>query len=30
MSIDPTNYPAVIIWCERFGEFITSGRLEAK
>ena len=30
MSIDPTQYPAVIIWCERFGEFITSGRLEAK
>lgn len=30
MSIDPTNYLAVIIWCERFGEFITSGRLEAK
>jgi hypothetical protein len=30
MSIDPTQYPAVIIWCERFGEFITSGLLEAK
>ena len=30
MSIDPTQYPAVIIWCERFREFITSGRLEAK
>lgn len=28
MSIDPTQYPAVIIWCERFGEFITSGRLQ--
>ena len=28
MSIDPTAYPAVIIWCERFGEFITSGRLQ--
>lgn len=28
MSIDPTQYPAVIIWCERFGEFITSGRFE--
>jgi hypothetical protein len=30
MSIDPTQYPAVIIWCERFREFITAGRLEAK
>ena len=30
MSIDPTQYPAVIIWCERFKEFITAGRLEAK
>ena len=30
MSIDPTQYPAVIIWCERFGEFITAGRLERK
>ena len=28
MSIDPTQYPTVIIWCERFGEFITSGRLQ--
>ena len=28
MSIDPTQYPAVIIWCERFGEFITSGEFE--
>ena len=28
MSIDPTQYPAVIIWCERFGEFITAGRLQ--
>lgn len=27
MSIDPTQYPAVIIWCERFGEFITAGVL---
>lgn len=25
MAIDPTQYPAVIIWCERFGEFITAG-----
>ena len=30
MSIDPTQYPAVIIWCERFREFITAGRLETK
>jgi len=30
MSIDPTKYPAIIIWCERFNEFITAGRLEAK
>jgi len=30
MSIDPTEFPAVIIWCERFGEFITAGRLETK
>jgi hypothetical protein len=30
MSIDPTDYPAVIIWCERFREFITSGRLQRK
>lgn len=29
MSIDPTDYPAVLVWCERFGEFITSGRLQA-
>ena len=28
MSIDPTQYPAVIIWCERFGEFITAGRFK--
>ncbi|MCH1568325.1 MAG: DM13 domain-containing protein [Alphaproteobacteria bacterium] len=27
MNIDPTQYPAVIIWCERFGEFITAGHL---
>ena len=30
MSIDPTQYPAIIVWCERFSEFITAGRLEAK
>ena len=30
MSVDPTQYPAMIIWCERFREFITAGRLEAK
>ena len=30
MSIDPTKYPAIIIWCERFNEFFTAGRLEAK
>jgi hypothetical protein len=29
MSIDPTQYPAIIVWCERFSEFITAGRLEA-
>jgi hypothetical protein len=26
-SIDPTAYAAVVIWCERFSEFITAGRL---
>lgn len=30
MLIDPTQYPAMVIWCERFEEFITAGRLEAK
>jgi hypothetical protein len=30
MSIDPTQYPAIIVWCERFSEFIMAGRLEAK
>ena len=30
MSIDPTQYPAIIVWCERFSEFISAGRLEAK
>lgn len=30
MSIDPTQYPAIIVWCERFNEFITAGRLETK
>ena len=30
MSIDPTQYPAIIVWNERFSEFITAGRLEAK
>lgn len=29
MSIDPTQYPAILVWCERFSEFITAGRLEA-
>ena len=26
-SIYPTAYAAVVIWCERFSEFITAGRL---
>ena len=24
-DVDPSRYRAVIIWCEAFGEFITSG-----
>ena len=30
MEIDPMQYPAVLIWCEHFGEFITSGRMQPK
>ena len=26
-SIDPSAYAAVLIWCERFGEFITAAEL---
>ena len=26
-SVNVNNYPALIIWCERFGQFITSARL---
>jgi hypothetical protein len=25
-SIEPADYSAVIVWCEAFGQFITSGR----
>jgi hypothetical protein len=25
-GIDPENYTSVIVWCESFGEFITSAR----
>lgn len=25
-TIDPSNYEAVIVWCESFGEFITSAK----
>lgn len=27
-SIDPSAYPALIIWCEAFGQFITAARLQ--
>ena len=27
-NIDINAYGAVVIWCERFGQYITSGRLE--
>lgn len=29
-SIDPANYEAVIVWCESFGQFITSARYQRK
>lgn len=25
-TIDPTGYNTVVVWCESFGEFITSAR----
>ena len=25
-SVDPEQYSAAVIWCERFGEFITAGK----
>lgn len=27
-DIDPSNYNAVIVWCESFGEFITSAKYQ--
>ncbi|MBE8191008.1 MAG: DM13 domain-containing protein [Alphaproteobacteria bacterium] len=27
MSIDPTQYEAVVVWCETFSQFITAGTL---
>ena len=27
-GIDPNNYNTVIVWCERFGEFITSAKYQ--
>lgn len=27
MTIDPTQYKAVVVWCEAFGQFITAGTL---
>lgn len=29
-DIDPSEYSAVIVWCESFGQFITSGSYEKK
>jgi hypothetical protein len=29
-EIDPSNYKAVIVWCESFGQYITSGAYEAR
>ena len=29
-EIDPTQYGSVIVWCETFGEFITSARYEKR
>lgn len=29
-EIDPSSYSAVIVWCESFGQFITSGQYERK
>jgi hypothetical protein len=29
-GIDPSSYSAVIVWCESFGQFITSGLYEKK
>jgi len=28
MTVDAAAYPAVLVWCERFGEFITAARLQ--
>lgn len=27
-GVDPARYPAVIVWCETFNEFITAARLQ--
>jgi len=29
-DIDPSDYSAVIVWCESFGQYITSGRYEKR
>jgi hypothetical protein len=29
-EIDPSNYTAAIVWCESFGQFITSGAYKVK
>ena len=29
MNLDVSAYPALIIWCEAFGQFITSAELSA-
>ena len=30
MNVDVSAYPALLIWCEAFGEFITSASLSDK
>ena len=29
-AVDPSQYSTAVVWCESFGEFITSGRYQAK
>ncbi len=29
-GVDPSRYKAVIVWCESFGQYITSGTYEAR
>lgn len=29
-GVDPSQYRAVIVWCESFGEFITSGQYQSQ